>query len=447
METFFIKAAQFLLSLSILIFIHELGHFLWARLFKVRVEKFYLFFDAYGKALWRWKPRGSDTEYGIGWLPFGGYCKIAGMVDESMDKEQMAAPPQPWEYRTQAAWKRMLIISGGVINNLLLAIIIYIGIIWCNGTDELWLRSVPQGMAYSEYAQSLGFRDGDVIWAVDGREVGVGKFHSALLLSDEVTVRRDGALVSIAMPDSAGEYFLREAGSLSAFAAFRYPMVVDSVVAGGVAASAGFLVGDSIVAVGGVPTLYGDEVRTALRACAGDTTTVTCIQAGDVVSRRVAVSAEGTIGIYVRPMTIDPALFTHTDYTLWAAIPAGAVRGWEMLRDYVRQFKLVFTKEGAKSVGGFGTMGSIFPTAWDWRAFWSLTAFFSVALAFMNILPIPALDGGHLFFVIGEVITRRKPSEKMLEWAQYIGFAFIIALIVLVNANDIYKFIIKPLIE
>lgn len=447
MESILIKAVQFLLSLSLLIFIHELGHFFWARLFKVRVEKFYLFFDAYGKALWRWKPKGSDTEYGIGWIPFGGYCKIAGMIDESMDKEQMQQAPQPWEYRTQAAWKRALIISGGVINNLLLAIIVYIGLIWYWGTDELRMRSIEQGMAYSEYAQGLGFRNGDIIWAIDGKEVDYKAFATSLLLAEEVTVKRGDELLTLAMPDSMGEYFLRENAELGNFVAIRYPMVISEVVEGGLAQAAGMTPGDSIVAVDGIPTRYFDEVKPMLASHAGDTVTLSYIRAGQWMDTAVPVSEAGTIGVYTMLPMVARDIFTHIDYTLWQAIPAGVQRCYDMLYNYVRQFKLVFTKEGAKSLGGFGTMGSIFPDTWDWGAFWSLTAFFSVALAFMNILPIPALDGGHLFFVIYEVITRRKPSDKVLEWAQYVGFFIIVALIVLVNANDIYKFIIKPLLE
>lgn len=441
------KALQFILSISLLIFIHELGHFFWARLFKVRVEKFYLFFDVYDKVLWRWKPKGSDTEYGIGWLPLGGYCKIAGMVDESMDKEQLKQEPQPWEYRSQRAWKRALIISGGVINNIICAILIYIGMMWYWGTDTLKLRPMEQGMAYSEYAQSLGFRNGDILWAVDGKEVDITTMRSALLLANTATVSRAGDLVDIVLPDTMGTYFLRENEQLDQFATLRYPMVVADVVAGGGAEAAGLQAGDSIVAAAGEPTRYADEVRVYLQRAAGDTLRLGYYRAGALQEAAVVVDAEGKMGIAMTGPRLSADDFTHIDYTLWQAIPAGFHRCYSVLYNYVRQFKLVFTKEGAKNIGGFGTMGSIFPTSWDWMAFWSLTAFFSVALAFMNILPIPALDGGHLFFVLYEMVTRRKPSDKTLERAQYVGFAIVLALLVLANANDLYRFVIKPLFE
>jgi regulator of sigma E protease len=447
LETFLIKAIQFILSLSLLIFIHELGHFFWARLFKVRVEKFYLFFDAYDKALWRWKPKGSDTEYGIGWIPFGGYCKISGMVDESMDKEQLAQAPQPWEYRTQSAGRRALIISGGVINNVLLALVIYVGMMWYWGTDTIKLRPIKEGMEYSTYAQELGFHNGDILWAVDGHEVDYASMRSALLLANNATVNRHGELIDITLPDSIGTHFLRANEELDLFAFFRRPMVVGATIEGGNAAQAGLLPGDSIIAAQGVPTRYADEVKHYLSQCSGDTVQLTYIRGNETLTTPVAVNDSGMIGIAMKPFALAPEMLTHVDYSLLQAIPAGLKRCGDVLYNYVRQFKLVFTKEGAKSVGGFATMGSIFPTSWDWMAFWSLSAFFSIALAFMNILPIPALDGGHLFFLIYEVITRRKPSDKVLERAQYVGFFIVLALLVFANANDIYRFIIKPLIE
>ncbi len=447
METFLFKALQFILSISLLIFIHELGHFFWARLFKVRVEKFYLFFDVADKALWRWKPKGSDTEYGIGWLPLGGYCKIAGMVDESMDKEQLKQDPQPWEYRTQSAWKRALIISGGVINNIIFAILIYIGMMWHWGSDTLKLRPIEQGMAYSEYAQSLGFRNGDILWAVDGKEVDLNTLRSSLLLANKATVKRAGDLVDIVLPDTMGTFFLRDNAQLDNFATFRYPMVIAEVMEGSPAAAAGLMAGDSIVAVGDEPTRYTDQVRVYLTRYAGDTLSLGYYRAGALCMADVRVGDDGKLGVALTGPRLSASDFTHINYSVWEAIPAGFKRCYSVLYNYVRQFKLVFTKEGAKNIGGFGTMGSIFPTVWDWASFWSLTAFFSVALAFMNILPIPALDGGHLFFVLYEIVTRRKPGDKTLERAQYVGFAIVLALLVLANANDIYRFVIKPLLE
>lgn len=444
METVLIKGGQLLLALSILVFIHELGHFLWARLFKVRVEKFYLFFDAYDKALLRWKPKGSETEYGIGWLPIGGYCKIAGMIDESMDKEQLAQEPKPWEFRTQSAFKRFMIMVGGVLNNVLFAILIYIGIMWYWGRDVVELRSFDEGMAYSEYAHSLGFEDGDILWSVDGQEVTYGEHASALLLANEATVKRNGRLVEIALPDTMGRFFLRNEAQLRDFMRLRIPVVVGKVVDQSSAQVAGLLAGDSITAVNGMATPYFDLFRGQITSHAGDTVWVGLMREGVSMTLPVVVDPDSIIGIQLADRMLDKGHFRHITYSFIEAIPVGVVRCYDMLYNYLRQFKLVFTKEGAQSLGGFGTMASIFPDAWDWHSFWTLTAFISIALAVINILPIPALDGGHILFLLIEVVTGRKPSDRVLEIAQYIGFFLIIALMIYVNANDIWRFIIKP---
>lgn len=447
METILIQALQFLLSLSLLIFVHELGHFFWARIFGVRVDKFYLFFDTEKFALFRWKPKGSDTEYGIGWIPFGGYCKIAGMVDESMDKEQLKEEPKPWEYRTQSTFRRFMIIIGGVLNNVLFAFLIYIAMIWTWGKDVLETRALNEGMEYSEYAQQLGFRHGDVIWDVDGDMVDFSAFRAKLLLADDVTVKRGDFLINIDLPDSIGEHFLRNNEEVMTFALPRYPMVIAEVLQDGPAAQAGIMKGDSIIGINGMQTYYGDEVKTQLAHHAGDTIVVALVRNRVPLDIPVVLNDQGKMGVMTSSPMIPVERFTHIDYTFLEAIPAGFERCVDVLTDYVRQFKLVFTKEGAKSLGGFGTMGSIFPEMWNWYAFWSLTAFFSLALAFMNILPIPALDGGHLLFVLYEMITGKKPGEKFLEYAQTIGFYLIFALIILVNINDLWKFIIRPWLD
>lgn len=437
------KALQFIAALSILVFIHELGHFMWARIFKVRVEKFYLFFDTKDFALLRWKPKGSDTEYGIGWIPLGGYCAISGMVDETHDAGDLGEKVEEWEFRAKGPFARFMIMVGGVLNNIILACLIYIGLVWNYGYDKLELKNLSNGMYYSEYAQSIGFQNGDIISEVDGKTAEDGNFRNSLLLGNSVTVLRNGATLEIALPDTIGKVFLRDQQELVRFAMPRFAMVVEQTAEGGPAALAGMQKGDSIVGVCGVPTIYNDEVKAMLAKQAGDSAVISFIRDGELMEAALVVKADSTIGIGLRPgITADD--YTHIDYSLIEAIPAGIQRGWDMLYNYVRQFKLVFTKEGAQSLGGFGTMGSIFPESWSWMAFWSITAFFSVALAFMNILPIPGLDGGHILILIIETIIRRPISDRAKEIAMYIGFGLVLALMIYVNGNDLWKYVIKP---
>ncbi len=460
METILIKGAQLLLSLSILVFIHELGHYFWSRLFKVKVEKFYLFFDTEKFALVRFTPAGQkalpalvnvtipggDTEYGIGWIPLGGYCKIAGMVDESMDKEQLAQAPKPNEFRSQTAGKRFMIMVGGVLNNMILAILIYICMAWYWGKDVLYLRDVEPGMTYSEYAHKVGFQEGDIVWEVAGEKADMTNFRNELLMGSDVTVKRGAEMVRIVLPDTIGQFFLGHPEELSLFMTAKTPMVVSDVMLGGPAARAGMLAGDSIVAVNDSLTPYVSMVSSLIAGHAGDTVKIGFCRNGEMREALLCLNEESKMGISYQPLDVA-AYVTHISYNLLEAIPAGIVRGWDMLYNYVRQFKLVFTPQGAKSLGGFGTMASIFPEAWDWYAFWAMTAFFSVALAFMNILPIPALDGGHIMFLIFEIVSGRKPSDRVLEIAQYIGFGIVLALLIFVNGNDLYKFVIKPFLD
>jgi len=446
MSIILFKALQFIAALSILVFIHELGHFMWARIFGVRVEKFYLFFDTKNFAFLRWKPKGSDTEYGIGWIPLGGYCAIAGMVDETHDAKDLGDKVEPWEFRAKGPFARFMIMVGGVLNNILLACLIYICLVWNYGYDKLELQNLKNGMCYSEYAQSIGFENGDIICEIDGETAEDGNFHNALLLGCKATVMRNGEKVEIALPDTIGKVFLRDQKELANFAMPRFPMVVAAAVEGGPAALAGLQEGDSIVGVGDMMTAYNDEVKAMLAKQAGDSTTISFYRGDSLMTAALVVKADSTIGIMLRPgLTVDD--YTHIDFSLLEAIPAGIERGWDMLYNYVRQFKLVFTKEGAQSLGGFGTMGSVFPESWSWMKFWSITAFFSVALAFMNILPIPGLDGGHIFILIIETIIRRPISDRAKEIAMYIGFGIIIALMLYVNGNDLWKFVIKPFLN
>lgn len=450
-SVFLFKAFQLILALSILVFVHELGHFMWARIFKVGVEKFYMFFDAYDFALLKWnkegvfvgkfkvssKPNPSDTEYGIGWLPLGGYCAIVGMVDETHNAEE-AELDRKDGFNKASRFAQFMIMVGGVLNNVIIAMIIYIGMCWHWGKDVVMLSDLPYGLTYSEYAHEIGLQEGDELLLVDGKTVDYNGLHSALLLANDVTVKRNGVEKLIALPDTMGQVFLRDQQELELFAIAKMPFVIDSVPANTPAFEAGLMAGDSLV-------LLRHEVTLALNEHAGDTLRVEFYRGDSLMSVLLNVSEEGKMGAYFK--NVMQGLSTHIDYSLWEAIPAGIERGWNMLYNYVRQFKLVFTKEGAKSLGGFGTMGAIFPENWQWIAFWSMTAFFSVALAFMNILPIPGLDGGHIFILLLEAITRHQFSEKSKERAQYVGMAIILALMVYVNANDIWKFIIKPMLE
>lgn len=443
MSIIIFKTLQFLAALCILIFIHELGHFMWARIFKVKVEKFYLFFDTEKFALLRWKPKGSETEYGIGWIPLGGYCAIAGMVDETHKSDDLGAEIQPWEFRAKGPFARFMIMFGGVLNNIILACLIYICMAWHWGSDKLELRNLQNGMSFSEYAQQIGFQNGDILLTIDGEVAEDGNFHNALLLGNKAQVNRGGELIEIILPDTIGQVFLRDQTQLAIFATPRYPMVVNGTVEGGPAAQAGMQVGDSIVAVNGNHAVFGDEVRPYFADFAGDSIQISFYRGDSLITAGLLVRADSTIGIALKP-ALTVADYTHISYTFLEAIPAGLERGWNMLYNYVRQFKLVFTKEGAQSLGGFGTMGSIFPETWSWMVFWSITAFFSVALAFMNILPIPGLDGGHILILIIETIIRRPIPDKAKDKLQYIGLGIVLALMIYVNANDIWKFLIKP---
>lgn len=446
MNEILFKAFELLLSLSLLVFIHELGHFMWARIFHVKVEKFYLFFDTPNFALLRWKPKGSDTEYGIGWIPLGGYCAISGMVDETHDAKDLSAEMQPWEFRAKGAFARFMIMFGGVLNNLILACLIYIGMTWCWGKDVVETRTIADGMVYNEYAQQLGFRNGDILWSIDGKSPSYSGFRNDLLLATTAQVKRGDQIIDIELPSDFGQQFLKDETRLHTFAEVRHPLVMTYVGEGTPAKAAGFQPGDSVVMVDGKPVRFLDEVKACIAAAGGDTLLFGFYRAGvdTMLTAPIVVGEDGLMGVTTNPLT--SLHFTHYDYNFFTAIPEGINRGWTSLYNYVRQFKLVFSKEGAKQVGGFAAMGNIFPTSWNWIAFWGITAFISVALAFMNILPIPGLDGGHIMILIIEVIIRRPISDRAKEIAQYIGFGLVILLMVLANGNDLYRFIIKPFI-
>ena len=459
MEVFLIRVLQFILAISLLVLLHEGGHFFFSKLFGVRVEKFYLFFDVtigkWAGKLFSFKPKNSDTEYGIGWLPLGGYCKIAGMIDESFDTEQMKQPEQPWEFRSKPAWQRLFIMIGGVLVNFLLALFIYAMILFTWGDRYIALQDMSYGMKFNEEAKALGFQDGDILQSYDNgktfKDFG-GDLYRALSTSHEVTVLRDGKPVSISMPGELN--MLNMLKSEPRFVSPFIPSMVDSVMPGTPAAEIGLQKGDVIKAINGHEVDSHNEFLDEIgrlndmlmsAATPSDSlkvrTTTLVYQRGemqdtvDVVltaDLKVGFAAENIFTLYE---------VTTVEYGFLESFPAGIEYGWNVLSGYVRDMKYVFTADGAKSVGGFGTIGSLFPPVWDWYMFWKMTAFLSIILAFMNILPIPALDGGHVLFLFYEMITRRKPSEKFMIWAEYAGFGFIILLMLVANLNDVLRWL------
>ena len=442
METFLVKALQLILSLSILV--HEFGHFIFARIFKVRVEKFYLFFDPWF-SIFKFKPKNSDTEYGVGWLPLGGYCKISGMIDESMDKEAMAQPPKPYEFRSKPAGQRLMIMVAGVLFNFLLALFIYSMVLFTWGDTFLPLKNVKAGMDYSETFHNVGFQDGDILLKADDTELerfGEDCFRR-VLNAQTVTVLRGGVETVIPIPEDMAQRVMRDK---KGFASYRFPMVVRELgkteSGESPAAVAGLQPGDSIVSINGIVTPSFYEVGEVLAQNKDKDVLVGFYRAGIPQTLTLHTDTAGKMGIYsVSPF--DMYQTVTRKYGFFESFPAGVMLGVNTLKGYVSDMKYVFTKEGASSLGGFGTIGSLFPAEWDWHSFWMKTAFLSIILAFMNILPIPALDGGHVMFLLYEVIARRKPSDKFLEYAQVTGMFLLFALLIYANGNDIFRFFFK----
>lgn len=445
METFLIRALQLVLSLSLLVIIHEGGHFFFARLFKIRVEKFYIFFDPWF-SLFKFKPKNSETEYGIGWLPLGGYCKISGMIDESMDTEQMKQPPQPWEFRSKPACQRLLVMIGGVLMNFLLALFIYSMILFTWGDQYIALKDMSYGMKFNETAREIGFRDGDILVSADGKEL--TRYNVDMLRSlaeaREVVVLRDGKKEQILMPEIS---LLEIAKEDPPFVDMLIPNVVDSVLADGGFAKAGLQKGDSLIAFNGTPLHSWNEfteqlgelrLRSEVEQKSSASFSLVYSRAGVRDTVNVTTDDQFKVLAYSMNPGYQP---TRLTYGFFESFPAGVALGINTLKGYVNDMKYVFTKEGAKSVGGFGTIGSIFPKVWDWQRFWSMTAFLSIILAFMNILPIPALDGGHVLFLLYELVARRKPSDKFLEYAQMVGMFLLFGLLIWANFNDILRFV------
>lgn len=436
------KLIQVILSLTILVVIHEMGHFLFARLFGVRVERFSLFF---GKPLLRFRPKRSETEYVVGWLPFGGYVELSGMIDESLNLEQMKQPPQPWEFRTKPAWQRLIIMVGGVCFNLILAFFIYSMVLFTWGDSYLPLNNSKYGMEFNERAEAMGFRDGDVLVSADGKafdRFGADMLR-AITAADEVTVLRDGNELTITMPEEMNLLDFNK--DVQPFVQFYTPMVLDSILPNGGAASAGLKAGDQVVSVNDIPaatwvTFNGVLSELQKKELEGEIVNhdvrLVYSRNGSKDTVMVPTDAHFKMGVTVE-QCYSPAV---EEYGFFASIPAGIAYGWNTLKGYVSDFKYIFTKEGATSLGGFGTIGSLFPAQWDWYSFWMMTAFISIILAFMNILPIPALDGGHLMFLLYEMITGRKPSDKFMEYAQYTGMIILFGLMIYANFNDILRF-------
>ncbi len=489
-STVIIKIVQVILSLSLLVFVHELGHFGFARLFKVRVNRFYLFFNPYfslvrfkrfnGKNHFKffapnlpdhvteardengnavldkkgnpvmvpapidelsdddWRKYPESTEWGIGWIPLGGYCSIDGMVDESMDLAVLNTPAKPWEYRAQKAWKRMLIIVGGVLMNFITAIVIYSMMLFAWGQEYIPVKNAYMGYDYCQTALNNGFRNGDVVLTVDGVEIEKDRdlMEKIVIEGDtDVMVLRNGEQVHIALPKSFGEQMLEanETGLMS----LRIPFVIDSVTDNSIAQQMGMMKGDSVVSVSGSGSAYSD-IAAALDSLKGKEIAIKYIRNGKTMCDSTTLTEEGKLGVVIA----DPTKYFTTqkiEYNFFASFPAGIKTGWETLVNYVKQFRLVFTKAGAKSVGGFIAIGNIFPGVWNWMAFWSMTAMLSIMLAFMNILPIPVLDGGYALMLLYEMITGRKPSDRFMQIAVNIGMALLLALLILANGNDIIK--------
>jgi len=451
MNPIIIQAIQFFMSLSLLIILHELGHFIPAKIFKTRVEKFYLFFDVKFSLF---KKKIGDTVYGIGWLPLGGYVKISGMIDESMDVEAMKEEPKPWEFRSKPAWQRLIIMTGGVLLNFILAVVIYIGMAYSYGEQFIANESVKDGVyvAYPEIGDQLGIQTGDKIIAVDGEPIErFSQIFMEIVNGNEITIDRDGQLITQEIPVDFISTLLEDQEK-ARFLSFRQPFVIGEVTSDSANASAGLEAGDQFISINGQPSYYVDQAKELLdQNKGGQITALVEDQNGARRNVTLSVNDEGKIGIAFKLLTMEEyqerGIFEveTKKYSLVESIPVGIDKGVSTLTGYVKQVKKIVNPEtGAyKGVGGFAAIGGLFPDTWNWEAFWGTTALISIILAFMNILPIPALDGGHVMFLLYEMVSGRKPSDKFLEYAQLVGFVLLLGLLVFANGNDIYKLFVK----
>ncbi|WP_147677163.1 RIP metalloprotease RseP [Algibacter pacificus] len=442
---FVIKISQFLLSLSLLIILHELGHFIPAKLFKTRVEKFYLFFDVKFSLF---KKKIGETVYGIGWLPLGGYVKISGMIDESMDTEQMEKEPQPWEFRSKPAWQRLIIMLGGVTVNFVLAIVIYIGMSYFYGDKFLPVQNIQDGLLVeSTVANKAGLLTGDNVIAVDGAKIeNYSEVSEKVLFGKEITIERNGQQKTITFPED----FLAQLidSKEKSFINLRMPFVVVEVPDSSANKNSGLLKGDIIVGLNDYKTKYVDQVIEGLDKFKGQNVTAIVLRDGKETTLPLSISADSKLGLVYAPQSTFATLealnyykFETKDYGFFEAIPVGLEKTGDKITSYITQFKAIFTPStGAyKGVGGFKAIYDIFPSFWSWQVFWGITAFLSIMLGVLNLLPIPALDGGHVMFLLYEMISGRKPGDKFMEYAQMVGFFLLIALVLFANGNDIYK--------
>ena len=435
----FVKIVQLLFSLSILVIFHEMGHFLAAKMFHTRVEKFYLFFNPWF-SIFKFNFKG--TEYGLGWLPLGGYVKISGMIDESMDKEAMKKPPKSYEFRSKPAWQRLIIMLGGVIVNVILAMVIYVFMLYTWGESYLPTSEANKyGIAVDSMGMEMGLRNGDKIISIDGKIVKDFYQIPITLILDEadyILVERDSMIMNVKIPDGAIGMLVKHKNP--DFISIRFPYIVEKFGENSPAEAAGMQVGDKLIALNGEPLKYFHEYIHEVPKQKGEEISIACLRDADTVFISFRVPEEGVIGVY-RCSPEEFFAFNTRDYSFVEAIPAGIVKGYRGIGDYLKQLRLLFSPEvkAYESVGGFITIGSIFPAEWDWERFWRLTAFLSIMLAILNVLPIPALDGGHVMFLLYEIIARRKPSDKFMEYAQIVGMIMIFALLIYANGNDIVK--------
>ena len=438
-SVFLIKALQLLLSLAILVVLHELGHFIPAKLFKTKVEKFYLFFD------WPFslfKKKIGDTEYGIGVMPLGGYVKIAGMIDESMDTEHLNKEPEPWEFRSKPAWQRLIIMLGGIVVNIFLGFAIYAMVAFVWGKTVVTNENLPNGFEVAESLKPFGFKDGDKVFQVNGEDIeNVLDINKFLFLRDvdEVKVEHlNGKVENISVPENIGTIMF-ENGAIRAFNPFWAPAILDSIVPNSPAYNAGLLKGDRIVKVNGNDVVKWKEFTEQVKANTSQNIDIDIKRGNDIISNSITLNEKNQIGVYVlEPSNLIP---TTLEYSFVESINDGFDRAYWELLDYVGQFKYVFTKQGASQLGGFGAIGNLFPAEWNWKDFWETTALLSIILAFMNALPIPALDGGHVMFLMYEIVTGSKPNDKFMEYAQITGFFLLVALVLYANGNDAVRYL------
>lgn len=462
--------------LAFLVITHEFGHYCFARIFKTRVDKFYMFFNPGFSILrakrfdgkWHfsffstqtpesWNEHPDNTEWGLGWLPLGGYCSINGMVDETTKPGDLPAEPQPWEFRAKPAWQRLFIILGGVLVNFITALILYVIVLFAWGEDYIPVDNAKYGMHYSQVAQEAGFQNGDQIFSIDGtKPEKTGDITGAVLIdgAQRVVVNRNKSIftgdstntqevsvkekVTVYLDKHFAQRLIGSEKSEQYFCQFEMPFILDSVPSESPAAKAGLQRGDSLVGLNGVMLFSFYDYQKELAKHKSSNVTIAYIRDNQIDTTNVKLDADGKLGVF--PVTPVALLgLKHVDYGFVKSIPNGISKGFTTLGDYVKQFKLVFTKEGATQLGGFGTIGSIFPKVWDWQIFWNMTAFLAIVLAFMNFLPIPALDGGYILFILVEIITRRKPSDKFIGYANTVGFILLLALLIYANGLDVLR--------